>query len=187
MSDLPIWLTAPTAAFGSLSALTAALSAGWNWLSQAQASQHMIAVQRNQEVLRLLGDFQQVEAEGFMTFFDYDSTRDAALRVQDLDFTIDEVAMRNTVDRCFEHLRGVHRSVRLRLIQPEDLAPWVYWIHRVETRQPLLDYSLACGHAAFMRDLAQWTANSSVLAELRRPGRCPWWPPAGTFDGSVYE
>ncbi|MBX3202146.1 MAG: hypothetical protein KF894_28715 [Labilithrix sp.] len=108
-----------------------------------------------------------------MTVFDYRSELCIHLRVDMLVFTKEEVATRSRTDAAFEHLRELHRSVAMQLIEPDDLGPWIYWIHRVETRAELKGYARACGYDAFMADLVAWTQGTDELRLLQR--HCPWW------------
>lgn len=159
----------------SASALTfsaGAVAAAFNWLEKARDQRRTRVERRREEIERLLAAYEKYD-DTFCDIFDYQSDLDDHIRIDRLAFNAAEVATRTSVDEAFDHLRQVHWSVRSGLIEHEDLGPWVYWIHRVDTREPLARYARACGYGAFLDDLRRWTARSSEIRELVR--HCPWW------------
>jgi len=161
-----------TVAAGCVTAVFAAVAATQNWRERTADSQRQARKRRQDEIIRLQGELRALN-DVFADVFDYSGAHDAALRTQNLIFLPPEVEVRSRVDQAFEHLRDLHRSVRLELIEAVDLGPWTYWIHRVLSRQPLEAYSVACGYGVFMDELVVWTASSPELAALVK--HCPWW------------
>lgn len=155
----------------ALGIVTSGLTAAWSFYQKARESIRAGRQARQNEVLRLQAALKGVQ-DVFSRIFDYASALDHHLRVRELSFDPEEVQTRTQVDDAFEHLRDVHRSVVLDLIQKEDIGPWVYWIHRVETRDPIRTYAEACGYGAFMDELTVWASASSELKHLK--ANCPW-------------
>jgi hypothetical protein len=148
------------------------ITAGLSFVEKARDLRRLQKERRQSEILRLLSMLQK-NLDTFSNIFDYASSLDEHLRTTDLVFSKEEVSTRSTVDVAFEHLRDVHRSVHLRLLHKTDLAPWVYWIHRIQTRAPICKYAAACGYYAFLDDLQAWTKSSKELQQLK--ANCPWW------------
>lgn len=147
------------------------ITAAWSFYQKAREAIRTGRLARQNEVLRLQLALKGVQGV-LSRVFDYVSPLDHHLRIRDLAFDEAEVTTRTQVDEAFEHFRDVHRSVTLELIEKEDIGPWVYWIHRVETRGPIHTYANACGYGAFMDDLTVWANASKELQHLR--GKCPW-------------
>lgn len=163
------WMTLVT---GVASASYAAIQAGRAWVERT-ADVRRQAMERRMQTLRELLDQFATVLPIFSAVFDYDSVVAKHLRVDDLAFGDEEAQTRAKTDQAFEFLRLVHASVRMGLIEREDLGPWIYWIHRVATRPVLLRYSEACGYESFRAELARWTEGAEELSMLRRA--CPWW------------
>ena len=165
-SSLPTVITTLSAAAVSGSLVLAVWSARSSWIRTEME-------RRNAEVRRLLAEFQK-HADVFSKIFDFSSVSDNDLRMaRPFLFNPQEVRTRVLVDEAFEHLRDVHRSVSLGLIEPADLSFWTYWIHRIKTRTPLADYSTACGYDSFVAPLQAMTQDDPQLEEL--DAHCPWW------------
>jgi hypothetical protein len=152
--------------------LIGAVSAAFSWLEKGKDLQRSITERRQTEIRRMKAEFEK-QSQVFFGVFDYASDADTHLRLTNLGFSPDEARTRIQVDQAFEFLRDMHTSVRLGLIKKTDIAPWAYWIHRVETRDVLQRYARACGYYAFLSELIAWTAASSELRELEE--HCPWW------------
>jgi len=150
----------------------AAIQAGISWRERGRDVGRQSRERRMAELRTLLGKLEACQAS-LNDIFDYQSSLDAHLRLVDLVFGPDETDTRARADRAFEHFREVHRAVQMQLIEPDDLGPWVYWIHRIKTRPVLESYSEACGYDAFISDLANWTKDTKELKLLRE--KCPWW------------
>lgn len=159
-------------AAGALSACLAALSAARSWYEKSQTEQRTRRERRATQIEALLARFKPLRST-FDEVFDYSGPADAALRLVNLRFTLEEQEMRSKADAAFEFLRDVHRSVRLGLIEPDDLDPWIYWIHRTAGSKSVAEYARACGYGSFLTELRAWTVASPQLDELRR--HCPWW------------
>jgi len=147
------------------------ISAAWSFYQKAKETIRIRHQGRQEEVLRLLLGLRDLRSV-FDDIIDYKSDLDDHLRTTNLSFTAEEIETRSSVDRAFDHLRDVHRSVLLQLIDKRDLGPWVYWIYRIETRPPVMEYARACGYGIFLSDLNKWIAHSPELVELK--SHCPW-------------
>ncbi len=156
---------------GAIGVVASGLTAGWSFYQKARESIRTGRQARQNEVLRLQAALKTV-LEVFSRIVDYKSAFDHHLRVINLSFDADELATRLKVDDAFEHLRDVHRSVTFGLMTKDDIGPWVYWIHRIETREPIRVYSHACGYGAFMDDLNTWAKATKELKYLKN--NCPW-------------
>lgn len=170
---MPLQEFMPTVSFvaAAIGILTSGLSAAWSFVEKAKNAVRTRIESRQKEIIRLQGCLKQVQPI-FSEIFDLQSSRDEDLRLNNLKLTEAEVSTRLLVDQAFEHLRDLHRSVRFGLINKEDLAPWVYWIYRVQTRKPIEQYAKACGYMAFMDDLASWIQESKEIQIIK--DNCPW-------------
>ena len=135
-----------------LGIISSGISAAWSFYQKAKESIRVRRKARQEEVLRLQFALREVRSV-FDDIIDYESELDSHLRTNNLSFPPDEIATRSSVDRAFDHLRDVHRSVLLELIDKSDLGPWVYWVYRIETRPPVMEYARACGYGVFLSDL----------------------------------
>lgn len=157
---------------GASSLTFGAVSGGLALFAKAKELRRIQAEKRQQEILRLRAAFEKNQ-NAFAEVFDYATPLDAHLRTTNLHFTPEEVETRSRVDKAFEHLRDVDNSVRLGLIKKIDLDSWIYWIYRTRIRKPIFAYAKACGYLLFLNRLADWTAKSRELKELKK--ECPWW------------
>jgi hypothetical protein len=178
-ADLKAIIDTVTAVVATLTFIVGAISAKRSWDEKRRDLVRGQMERRQAEVRRLMVDFAG-QAKTFNDIFDYESDLDAHLRLNmNVEFTDEEVATRTRVDGAFEHLRDVYRSLRLSLIQSDDLSFWTYWIHRVPLRAPLAAYATACGYDSFLSPLRTATANDPQLKELVK--NCPWWPGGERF------
>lgn len=175
----------------AVSASVAALAAAFGFMGRAQAWYRQGRHERHNEIQRLLSELTSVK-HILARYFDYQGLHDLDLRIHDLYFSNAEAKTRTEVDEAFEHLRNVHRSLKLGLVKKADLDPWVYWVHRVRNlnRKPLHEYEKACGYSVFMDDLRSWTRDSKQLSELK--ANCTWWDvsrtsAAGTQDAMSHR
>ena len=156
----------------NFSIIIGAASGGLALIAKANELWKNLAEKRRLEIQRLLTEFDKNQ-NIFADIFDYSSALDEHLRIERLSFDKTETKTRSDVDKAFEHLRDVHNSLRLGLIRKADLAPWIYWIHRIKTRGALMNYAKACGYLVFINRLSNLTKNSHELKELEQ--FCPWW------------
>jgi len=173
MSDVTAIINSVTAVVAAGTFIVGVISAKRSWDEKRRDTERAQMERRQAEVHRLMDSFGK-EATTFNDVFDYDSDLDAHLRLKDLLFTAEEQATRTRTDRAFEHLRDLHRSLRLGLISSDDLSFWTYWLHRVPHRIALAAYARACGYEAFMTPLREASREDPQLADLTK--HCPWWP-----------
>ena len=164
-----------TGIVATLTFVVGAVSAKRSWDEKRRDIQRTQMERRQGELRRLMDAFEG-QASIFNEIFDYESDLDAHLRLTNLDtdFTDEEVGTRTLVDQAFEHLRDLQRSLRLGLIEADDLSFWTYWIHRIRQRPPLAAYARACGYDSFLAPLREATVQDPQLRELQ--AHCPWWP-----------